>query len=154
MMKKGDYKQVYRHFLTMFARLLVAYDGSENSKRALEVAVDLAVRCGARVHVTKVVDLASLMGLELEGQVIDELKSKAEREVHEAVELARSKGVNADGSVLVGDPVESIVELAQEMGVDLIVTGSRGLSRLKRILLGSVSTGILTEAKCSVLVVK
>ncbi|WP_174448507.1 universal stress protein [Conexivisphaera calida] len=138
----------------MFARLLVAYDGSDNSRRALEVAADLAVRCGARLQVAKVVDLASLMGLELEGQVIDELRSKAEREVHDAVEFARSKGADADGSVLVGDPVESIVELAQGMGVDLIVTGSRGLSRLKRILLGSVSTGILTEAKCSVLVVK
>ena len=51
----------------MFARLLVAYDGSDNSRRALEVAADLAVRCGARLQVAKVVDLASLMGLELEG---------------------------------------------------------------------------------------
>lgn len=138
----------------MFAKLLVAYDGSDNSRRALEVAVDLAVRYGARLQVAKVVDLASLMGLEVKEEVIDELRSKAEREVHDAVEFVRSKGIDADGSVLVGDPVGSIVELAQEMGVDLIVTGSRGLSKLKRILLGSVSTGILTEARCSVLVVK
>ena len=138
----------------MFSKLLVAYDGSDNSKRALEVAADLAVKCGARLQVAKVVDIASLMGLEVEGEVIDELRSKAEHEVHDAVEFARSRGADAYGSVLVGDPVESIVVLAQEMDVDLIVTGSRGLSRLKRILLGSVSTGILTEARCSVLVVK
>ena len=138
----------------MFSKLLVAYDGSDNSRRALEVAVDLAVRCGARLQVVKVVDTASLMGLEVEEEVVDELRSKAEREVHDAVEFARSRGADADGSVLVGYPVESIVKFAQERGVDLIVTGSRGLSKLKRILLGSVSMGILAEAKCSVLVVR
>ncbi|MFP3224770.1 MAG: universal stress protein [Nitrososphaeria archaeon] len=138
----------------MFSKLLLAYDGSENSKRALNFAVEIAAACGAHLHVIKVVDTATLVGLELSEELIEELRKRAERDVREAVDVAESRGVKAEGSVLVGDPVEVVLQQADAIGADLIVTGSRGLSTLKRVLLGSVSMGIVTGSKRPVLVVK
>jgi nucleotide-binding universal stress UspA family protein len=138
----------------MFSKLLLAYDGSENSKRALDVAVEIAASSGAHLHVIKVVDTATLVGLELDDRLIEELRGRAERDVREAVDVAGSRGVKAEGSVLVGDPVEAVLQQADAIGADLIVTGSRGLSTLKRVLLGSVSMGIVTGSRRPVLVVK
>ncbi|MBP1449654.1 MAG: universal stress protein, partial [Thermoproteus sp.] len=67
---------------------------------------------------------------------------------------AEAQGVAAETALLEGDPASSIIEYSERVGADLIVTGSRGLSAIKRIFLGSVSTGIVTHAKRPVLVVK
>jgi len=62
--------------------------------------------------------------------------------------------VLVETAMLEGDPAAAIVEYADKIGADLVVTGSRGLSSIKRVLLGSVSTGIVNHAKRPVLVVK
>ncbi|EWG08099.1 MAG: UspA domain-containing protein [Candidatus Aramenus sulfurataquae] len=141
----------------MFSHILVAYDGSENSKRALNVAIELASKYSAKLDVVEVVDSTIFAGAGIApvpAEVIESVYNKAKSDVEEAKKQAASKGVNAEGVVLEGEPAGAILDYVAKNKVDLIVTGSRGLSTFKRILLGSVSTRIVEEAKIPVLVVK
>ncbi|MCY0859002.1 MAG: universal stress protein [Sulfolobaceae archaeon] len=141
----------------MFSHILLAYDGSENAKRAMNVAIDLAKRYNALLEVVEVVDTAALASVgfaPIPSEVFDSLYKKAQSDVNEVVEKASKENIKVKGTVLEGDPAGTILDYANKNNVDLIVTGSRGLSTLKRLFLGSVSTRIVTEAKMPVLVVK
>ncbi|MGC9170551.1 MAG: universal stress protein [Thermoproteus sp.] len=141
----------------MFKRILVAYDGSQHARRALEVAIDLAKKYGAKIYVAEVVDTATILGLSMgpvPPDIIDSMREKAKADLADAKAKAEAEGVQAETAMLEGDPATAIVEYADKIGADLIVTGSRGLSSIKRVFLGSVSTGVVTHAKKPVLVVK
>ena len=124
------------------------------------MAIDLASKYNAKLYIVEVIDteyLATLISgtssLDA-GKIIEELRVKVSADVRECIMLARSKGVEADGEVLEGDPATEILRYSEEIKADLIVTGSRGLSKWKRLLLGSVSNKIVSESKVSTLVVK
>ena len=68
-------------------------------------------------------------------------------------ELAIKEGIIAEPVVLGGRPASAIVQFAERVGADMIAAGSHGHGRLERFLLGSVSTGIVRNANCAVLVV-
>lgn len=141
----------------MFKRILVAYDGSQHARKALEVAVDLAKKYGAKIYVAEVVDTATILGLSMgpvPPDIIDSMREKAKADLADARAKAEAAGVLVETAMLEGDPAAAIVEYADKIGADLVVTGSRGLSSIKRVLLGSVSTGIVNHAKRPVLVVK
>ena len=141
-----------------FKKIVVAYDGSDHAKNAIRIASDLAKAFGSKVYVVEVVDTAAMLGMGLApipAEIINQIYEKARRDVNEGQELAKSLGVtDVEGQVLEGDPATSIIEFASKNGADLIVTGSRGLSTFKRVLLGSVSTKIVQESRIPVLVVK
>ena len=142
----------------MFKKILVAYDGSDHANRALEIAIDLAKKCGAKLEIVEVVDTAALLGMgvaPIPGEIVQQVYSKAQADINQAKSKAQNQGIkDIEGVVLEGDPATAIIEYAGKNGVDLIVTGSRGLSTFKRIILGSVSTKLVQEAKIPVLVVK
>lgn len=141
----------------MFKHILVAYDGSSHSKKALEIGIDLAKKYESKLDIVEVVDSSVFAGAGLApvpAEVIESVYNKAKSDIENAKSIAKDKGINAEGVVLEGDPATAILEYASKNNVDLIVTGSRGLSTLKRIFLGSVSTRIVQEAKIPVLVVK
>ncbi|MCH1770718.1 MULTISPECIES: universal stress protein [Metallosphaera] len=141
----------------MFKHILVAFDGSENAKRALNVAVDLSKRYEAKLDVVEVVDTSVLLGAGIgpvPPDVIESLYNKARADIESAKKIADQAGVKAEGVIVEGDPATAIMDYASKNGVDLIVTGSRGLSTIKRMFLGSVSSRIIHEAKMPVLVVK
>ncbi|ACP34916.1 UspA domain protein [Sulfolobus islandicus L.S.2.15] len=142
----------------VFKNIVVAYDGSENAKRALDVAIDLAKRYEARLTIIEVIDTSVLVGMGLgpiPSEVINEMYNKAKKDVEEAKEKAINSGVkNVEAVNIEGDPATAIMDYAGKAGADMIVTGSRGLSTVKRIFLGSVSSRIVHEAKIPVLVVK
>ncbi len=66
----------------------------------------------------------------------------------------RALGVQAAGHVRAGDHAGQIIQLAEERDADLIVTGTRGLGGIARLLLGSVARNVLTHARCSVLIMR
>ncbi|MDQ4018299.1 MAG: universal stress protein [Actinomycetota bacterium] len=82
----------------------------------------------------------------------------AEKRQQDALEEARAliaqSGIAATTAAPVGQPGDEIVRTATEAKADLVVLGARGLSSVKRLVLGSVSTKVLHEAHCDVLVVK
>ncbi|AAY80951.1 universal stress protein [Sulfolobus acidocaldarius DSM 639] len=142
----------------MFKKIVVAYDGSDNANRALDVAIDLAKKYDAKLDVVQVVDTSALLGMGLApvpNDLIQQVYSKAKSDVENAKSKATNQGIKeVDGIVLEGDPASSIVEYSSKSGANLIVTGSRGLSTFKRLLLGSVSTKIAQESRIPVLIVK
>ncbi len=139
----------------MFNKILVAYDGSDYAKRALDVAIDLALKYNAKLFIVEVADKDIFIkaGVSPFSNVLSAIVEKAKKDVEEATGMARSKGVNSEGVVLEGDPASMILEYTNTINADLIVTGTRGLSTFKKIFLGSVSSRIINEAKKPVLVV-
>jgi len=160
-------KQNPRHDSELrFQNILVAVDGSEGSARASEVAVDLAEKFNAQLfvlnvfqgypkYVTMFPSVPAPSGNAL--QAYEAYARKAALEVvARTVSMAEKKGVKAkpQTSETVGSVVQAITDYAASEKIDLIVMGTRGLGGFKKMLLGSVSSGVVTHAQCAVLVVR
>jgi len=142
-----------------FHRIAVVTDGSEHASRALQVAIDLAKRYDAELTILAIAPLVPVFPTPNEPFVpaaVPETALPRFREIVEAaVAEARAAGLTAvTGMCGEGVVVEEILEYVRRHSVDLLIAGSRGLSTAKRILLGSVSTGLVTHAPCPVLVVR
>jgi nucleotide-binding universal stress UspA family protein len=146
-----------------FKKILVAIDGSDNAKRAARVAIVLAKKFGSvlfAVHVIKELTYSAasdhVLSARATRRYIDSAKTQAERWISEVVSRAERQGIKARGEVIENVPsiVDAILDDADEWKVDLIILGTRGLSGLKKLIAGSVSSGVVSHARCSVLVVK
>lgn len=144
--------------MATFHTLLVAHDFSPDSDAALERAVDLAKALGADLHVVHVfhvpVEALSPYEIPLPPSLLDEVQAAARRRLEEVTARAREAGVEASAHVRDGSPAEQIDDLARELGADLIVMGTRGLTGLPHVLLGSVAERTVRIASCPVLTVK
>jgi len=144
---------------TRFASIVVAIDGSPNSEEALAAAVDLAGRYGSELTIVTVAPLVPVYmpsGNTYLGPTIAHVDTAQYRElVDAAVKQAQEGGVTAvTGVCLEGVVVDEILAFLDSHSTDLVVVGSRGLSAAKRLLIGSVSSALVTHAPCPVLVVR
>ena len=145
-----------------FGRMLVAFDGSPDSLRAVKRASALAKEFAATLTVVHVYSIPSLayggpgpMPLVDFKSLEDSARSKARETLDRGVALCSEEGVSAKAQLLESASiVQAILELAEKEQVDLIVMGTRGMTGFKKLLLGSVSDGVVTHAHCSVLVVR
>lgn len=137
-------------------KILVAHDGSKSSDKALKKTLEMTANMNASLTVLSVVP--ELYLTELSDTDRGKIMEALSRETAEAMERIRKtlSGKSLDVKTLIrqGDPAEKILETAQKMKVDLIVTGSHGRHGTKKFLLGSVSSKIVDYSKCPVLVVK
>ena len=149
----GPVNQRARQF--QIRRVLVAVDFSPPSRAALAFAVPLLRKFGAELHLVHVVaadvPLASLVALplivpeiEVERRVRSHLKDFAAKEVLPV----RRENIHA----VKGRPFEEICRLARELEIDLIITGTRGQTGLKHLVLGSTAERVVRHAPCPVLV--
>ena len=152
----------------VFKRILVAVDGSESSFRAARVAARLAKRNEADLLVVSVIQTPAhpfmptqsmiSPGMNVDGlQEYYKYASKdAQAWIDKVVPIATALGVNVRQSVLKGatSVVRSLTDYASSQAVDLIVVGRKGSGGFKRLLLGSVSSGVVNHAASSVLVVR
>jgi nucleotide-binding universal stress UspA family protein len=139
----------------MFKKILNANDGSGPAFKALEFAIDLARQNKSELHMASVEEVAAFP--ELIGEVEAERKNADHRYkqvLKRAKSMAAEKGVTLVTHVLVGHPVRSIIDLAGELGADLLVIGATGHSALYERLLGSRADRVIQLASCPVLVVK
>lgn len=143
------------------SHFLVPSDGSEASRRAIDHAVALAGRLGARItflHVQPHVPLPlSGLGDTLDPRTLQALseasRQQSERILAEAAAIAAAQGLPASCERVSGDlPHRAIVATAQRLGCDLIVMASHGRHGLQGLLLGSETQKVLQEAPCPVLV--
>jgi|SRR5579875_425622 len=150
---------------SQFKRILAAVDGSENSLRACLVAANLAKKNEAELIVLNVIPAPSFLIKSPIGVVTPPIspdqyyafvKEEAEIIIDRAASIAKKQGVRARKEILRGSTstVQSITEFASNENIDLIVIGTRGLGGFSRMLLGSVSGGVVQHAICSVLVVR
>lgn len=137
-------------------KILVAHDGSKSSDKALKKAVELAVNFNASITVLSVVPELYLTELAEEDR--NKIARTLEEETRQAMEKIRKslsgKSIEVKTVIRQGDPAEKILETAQKMKVDLIVTGSHGRHGAKKFLLGSVSSKVIEYSRSPVLVVK
>jgi nucleotide-binding universal stress UspA family protein len=120
-------------------KILVCTDGSRLAECAVKIGAHLAKRLGAELSVLSVA-------------TEEEMEDIARANVECATAIAREFGVEAKGIVKLGKVRESIIEEGE--GYDLIMLGSRGLSKLQRLLMGHVSLGVLAHAETNVFIVK
>jgi nucleotide-binding universal stress UspA family protein len=134
-------------------KILVATDGSENGRHALDEALELAASNGAAVTILYVRHTPlPVLGDPFYQRALSAELRKANETVAVAAAVAHEMGVEAEAEVLEGDPAARILELARMRDVDLIVVGSRGLGPIAGTLLGSVSREVLQHADRPVLV--
>ena len=136
-------------------QFLVAIDGSEGSNAAIDEALELAHEIGAQVTFAFVrKPPSSLLGHPFYERLLSTELAKARTTIDAATSKALQIGVDAQGEILEGDPVDEILSFADNEGADLIVMGSRGRGALAGALLGSVSSGVVQHASVPVLVAK
>ena len=133
-------------------KVVLAYDGSDGAKRALETMVALH-------HEGDVVTVVnSAEGLPLFGYAgtlpTPEEEKERHRQAIEAQAALAEQGIEATVVERHGDPATAILDEADSEGADLVVMGTRGISTAERWLVGSVSTKVLHHAHCSVLVAR
>jgi nucleotide-binding universal stress UspA family protein len=134
-------------------RILVCYDGSPESERALQRVAEVASAVPSEIMVVSAAEpiyrQAPYTGY------ADPAEEEAHRRLLEdATARLAGYGVTAATMAPAGEPVDAILEAARDTEADLIVVGSRHRSVVQRLLLGSVSGELVVEAPCDVLVVK
>lgn len=122
--------------------IVLAYNDTNDSDRALERTAELAGFYGAKVVVTSVVPV-----------VVGDLPSGPGMELQHAGDMLRERGIDAELVEAAGEISEAIVEVADRVSADLIVVGTRELSQVERFLGHSVSEGVQRMARCDVLIV-
>ncbi len=145
---------------TLAKRILVCYDGSEGSKKAIKFASQFA-----QLDEQTEVDLVTIIRVQLpyefyagsllldQKSLLSEYEQKA-NESHDAVKEEWTLANPIHSYVIEGNPVEELLAFAKEHQNDLIIIGNRSLGTFKELLLGSVSHHVVQHAHCPVLVAK
>ena len=131
--------------------LAVGYDGMAESHAALEEAAKLATKFGASIRVIGVATPVPAIGAAAAAQAGTVGGPDFQSRLHEAVAGLPAE-LRAQPVLEKGEPVEKLLAAA-EMGVDLLVLGSRGFGPVMRLLIGSVSSKVIRGAPCPVMVV-
>ena len=139
-----------------YRKILLAYNGSQEGKRALVECGELANFLQAETHLLAVASMPPSLFL-TEGFVPEELleeeKKRTQAVLDEGIQTLRQRGFNASGHLAVGEPVEEICRMAKELGADLIVIGhNQKTSFAARWWKGSVGASLLDHAPCSILI--
>jgi nucleotide-binding universal stress UspA family protein len=137
----------------MYTKVLLAYDGSIEGRRALREGAKLAQLCRAEVFLLAVVELPSVVtsdaGLAIP---IGAQTSDFEPTLAEGVERLKALGFSSTARLEAGDPGQKIADVAEEIGAQLVVVGHRPQGPLARWWFGSVGSYLVKRLRCSVLV--
>ncbi len=147
-------------------RILLATDGSDEAALAGRTAVNLANETDSELHVVYVEEvprrlsdsessLESMIDPGFEQQMRQHAQAAASQLLEEQVQKIKEAGGEiAQAYPRIGRPYAEIVHLAEELGVGVVVVGSRGEGRVRRALMGSVADWVVRNAHCPVLVVR
>ncbi|MDY6816926.1 MAG: universal stress protein [Pseudomonadota bacterium] len=140
----------------MYQTILLAYDGSQQGREALDQGAELASLCQARVYLLAVVAHELGVALAEAAAPSEDLPEREYQEVRrtleEGAEGLRRAGLSVETRISNGNPAEEIGRMALEVGADLVVVGHREQTALARWWRGSVGASLLAHAPCSLLV--
>jgi nucleotide-binding universal stress UspA family protein len=138
-------------------KIQIATDGSASAREAIEFGLELADEHAAEVafvHVVPVLDRSFADGIGVPAAAPHRVDEVDRKPLEDALALAAERDLEARTELLAGEPADEIVAYADSLDADLIVVGSRGRGAIATALLGSVSGGVLHEARRPVLVVR
>ena len=146
----------------MFSNILVALDGSEISQRALIEAVDQAKVWNAKIHAIYVMEtprfaldpMNQTIGMDNTTEMYWLLEKQGEEVLIRAEKYGADKGITIITHLKQGDAGVEILSLSEQVTCDLIVVASHSKSNIDRLLLGSVSSFVVTHNKVKTLVVR
>ena len=150
-----------------YSRILVPFDGSKYSDRALSEAIEIAKIYGSKLYVIMAVStpiieppgmyFGYVRGVEMD-KPLEEYTNiayeRAERILQDTVDVCRKQGAEASYKVIADKPGKAILDFSKRNDIDLIIMGSQGLRGIKKLkVLGSVSRHVLENATCPVLII-
>ncbi len=144
----------------MMYKILLATDGSDYSLQSLQKIIPMAKLMQAKLTILSIAEemprLKGTEGLSKEEveTLYNSISKEAESGLKNAKELFEAEGLTVETSLKVGKPAETICEVAETGGYDLIVLGDTGRGGLKELFLGSVSNKVAHQAKTDVMIVK
>ncbi|MCQ1536356.1 universal stress protein [Methanosarcina sp. KYL-1] len=144
-MREGTYKKI-----------MVATDGSELCKKAVEAGVEISRLSGAKLYAVYVIvpTTHSARDFGWEKAAMEHFRNEGEKATGFVEDAAKAAGVEVESVLIEGQPAEKIVEFAEQNDIEMIVMGSLGKTGLDRFLLGSVAENVVRHAKTPVLVVR
>lgn len=142
--------------MTLPGHILVATDFSETAAHALDLAVELARKLDAQLHLLHVLGIPDLgvpeLGVALTSVTMDSMVASAQKQL-DALTAARP-AVKIEALLRTGDARTEILRVATQVGAELIVLGTHGRRGLSRALLGSVAEYVLRHGHCPVLITR
>ena len=141
----------------MLKRILIAFDGSQQSYKAFDFALEISRLCPGAAPEIIVISVAQppepIDIVEMDA-VIDSATQHYEELFKRLRERAKERGVEIKTEIAVGHPADQIIKYAKENSTDLVVVGQKGKSKIENWLLGSVSKRVATYSPCTVTIVK
>jgi nucleotide-binding universal stress UspA family protein len=141
-----------------FRKILVPVDFSTHSARALQLGMELAKSFGAKLHLLHCyqinVGAISPYGVVIPESFDRDIREAASRQLAQWREKVTAQKLEVEAEISSMFPSEAIASTAERIGADLIVMGTRGLSGIKHVLLGSVAERTVRIAPCPVLTLK
>jgi nucleotide-binding universal stress UspA family protein len=134
-------------------KVLLAYDGSEYSQKALEWLMCFAGQTAILTVIVKVFDLPADWDSGM-GAGVKSIRKNLKDQLEKIAFTFTEKGLSAKTTVLEGDPASQLIQYAKKERVDLIICGTRGLGGFESLLLGSVAHKLVTHSPVPVLVIK
>lgn len=143
--------------MTAFKHILVPIDFGESSRRALDVAIDLAKSSEATLTLFHAFEIPALVYQGMMTAPVDLLtpvQEAAERQFDAELAALRARAPKATGTLVPGVPWQEILRAAKDHNVDLIVIGTHGRRGISRALLGSVAEKVVRLSPVPVLTVR
>lgn len=141
----------------LFKKILIATDGSEYTKNAVDYGIDLAKNTGAELHAIYVVDTAAFASIPMDAaweSMYELLRQEGDEATKYVADKAEALGLKVDRNTIEGHPADEIIKYAENNSMSIIVMGTLGKSGLDRFLLGSVAEKVVRNSKIPVLVVR
>lgn len=143
----------HRRHNAHFRKIMVGYDGSKPSEKAVEVAFSLAQSMDCNVLIFAVARPPEPATRVEVDAMLDDAREHFEEGFKQITKCAEDLGVALETAIAVGHPIQQIVHRAETEQVDLIVLGRRGRSRFERMLVGSTAEKVLRYSHCPVMIV-
>lgn len=139
-----------------YRNIVIATDGSENTRSAISYGIQIAKLSGATVHALYVVDTASTISDWTAGKetIYNIMRNDGEKAVSRVKKIGEAAGVEVKEVVLDGYPSNEIIDFAENNNIDLIVMGTLGKTGLEKFLIGSVAEKVVRDSKVPVMVVR
>ncbi len=139
----------------MFKKILLAYDGSDGARLALEKVSEIAKVADAELHLLAVGRIPEYAETVSETEEAREQASTYYSKIMEnAADHLKQRGLSAKVQIDFGKPADVILRIAEDLGVDLVVLGTKPHSAMRRKFLGATVDKVIDHAHCSVLVVR